>query len=74
MTVAVSLSLGLFVSLSCGRQALRHTGSAAQSGAEQSGAEQRSAHFTGRESSGATQIPGPSAHTLPSEDEKRRLH
>lgn len=34
MTVAVSLSLGLFVSLSCGRQALRHTGSAEWSGAQ----------------------------------------
>lgn len=29
---------------------------------------------TGRESSGAAQTSGPSAHTLPSEDEKRRLH
>lgn len=31
-------------------------------------------NVTGRESSGAAQTPGPSAHTLPSEDEKRRLH
>lgn len=37
-------------------------------------AQQHSAHFTGRESSGAAQTPGTSAHALPSEDEKRRLH
>ncbi|TNN57422.1 hypothetical protein EYF80_032391 [Liparis tanakae] len=42
--------------------------------AAQRGAEGHLAHFKGRDCSGATQTPGPSAHTLPSEDEKRRLH
>lgn len=49
------------MSLNLSAVAAGHTGSTEQSA-------------TGRESSGAAQTLGPSAHTLPSEDEKRRLH